>query len=83
MKNYREIIRKAAAKKATASLKGYKIIDLQNGDAILGTVAIEGAAPGVLEVKTPKGLKELNLSKYNHEIDHNMKIIELNERYAN
>jgi hypothetical protein len=83
MKDYRAIIREAAAKKVSASLKGYKVIDLQNGDAVLGIVAVDGAHPDVVEVKTPSGLKELDLSKYNHQIDSDLKIIELNERYAN
>lgn len=83
MKNYRQEIRKRAAKTTKASLVGYRVVDMQNGDKVLGTIAVEGAAPDVYEVKTPLGLKELDLSKYNHQIDSDMKIIELNEKYNN
>jgi hypothetical protein len=83
MRNYRHEIKSRAAKNTIASIKGYKVIDMQDGDKVLGKIVVEGASPNVYEVKTPVGLKELDLSKYNHQIDHDMKIVELNERYAN
>jgi len=83
MRNYLKEITKKASKKATASIKGYKVIDLQNGDRVLGTVVVEGSTPNVYKIKTPLGLKDLDLSNYSHAIDDDMKIVELNEKYSN
>jgi hypothetical protein len=80
MKNYRKEITKRA-ERANSALRGYKVIDLRDGDKVLGTIAVEGTVRDVYEVKTPNGLKELDLSKYEHAIDSDLKIIELSQRY--
>jgi hypothetical protein len=84
MRNYRAEI-KEASKKSNAAFGyvGYKVIDLQNGDRVLGRISKHGDAPNVYEIKTPTGVKILDLSKYNHQIDTDLRIIELNEMYAN